>query len=72
MDTKIFNNSNKCIGCRACSAICPDRMIYITELEWDNRISYHLHYKHDVCTCHHCNAPCIDICPENAISIERY
>lgn len=78
MDTYIENDCLKCIGCKGCSAVCPERLIYISEFECDGNVSYHLHTTRDYISCHHCTKkftitpPCQDVCPENCIKITRW
>ena len=78
MDTYIENDCLKCIGCRGCSAVCPEGLIYISEFKCDGDVSYHLHTTRDYIGCHHCTKkftitpPCQDVCPENCIKITRW
>ena len=78
MDTYIENDCLKCIGCRGCSVVCPEGLIYIREFECDGDVSYHLHTTRDYIGCHHCTKkftitpPCQDVCPENCIKITRW
>ena len=64
----------KCIDCRACSAICPERSIYITDFNHDGETTYHVHFKKEKQICGRCirennYAPCVEICPEQALEI---
>lgn len=75
VDTWIQNSYNECIDCRACSAICPERSIYINRFEYEERdIRYFAHFRKEKQYCEKCikengEAPCVEICPENALEI---
>lgn len=76
MDAYIDHNCIKCINCRACSAVCPERSIYITRFERDSKeITYHLHTRKESQYCQKCLkkhngiTPCEEICPEQIIRV---
>lgn len=74
MDCFIENDSFKCVYCRGCSAVCPSRNIYITELNLEEGVkTHHLHvYNREKCK--RCSkgvdkTPCEIICPEQIIKV---
>lgn len=74
VDSFVRNNISKCIGCRACSAVCPERSIYITSFNFRGKITYHSHFKKEKQICEKCikknnPTPCMKICPEKSIEI---
>lgn len=75
MDTYLDYNSHKCLNCRACKVVCPERSIYITEFEDDGIITHHIHRKKESQYCGRCLknnngvAPCEEICPEGLIRV---
>ncbi|MFO3906155.1 formate-dependent uric acid utilization protein AegA [Enterobacter hormaechei] len=77
MNHFIMANSQQCIGCRACEVACVmahhNEQHPLSARHFTPRISVVKEgNKHSAVTCHHCeNAPCLQSCPNGAISRMR-
>jgi hydrogenase-4 component H len=56
---------DKCIGCGACAAVCPARLIFIIDLDQHHRRIVRLFER-----CLGC-ARCEEVCPEKAITMSK-
>ncbi|MDU1025516.1 MAG: 4Fe-4S dicluster domain-containing protein, partial [Leclercia adecarboxylata] len=74
MNHFIMANSQLCIGCRACEVACVmahhNEQHALSARHFTPRITVVKEgNKHSAVTCHHCeNAPCLQSCPNGAIS----
>lgn len=57
-------DQEKCIGCGACYAVCPEQVITLTDIE-DSRIIGHYYFN-----CRACKK-CEEICPQKAVEIRK-
>lgn len=77
MNHFIMANSQLCIGCRACEVACVmahhNEQHALSARHFTPRITVVKEgNKHSAVTCHHCeNAPCLQSCPNGAISRMR-
>ncbi len=59
-------DTDKCIGCGACAAVCPARLIMIQDIDQNTRRMVRLLER-----CIFCGR-CADVCPEDAITMTKH
>jgi Fe-S-cluster-containing dehydrogenase component len=75
---KFIIDTNRCIGCNACTIACKDRaglpdnldLLRVERVESGKYPNVDMYYK--ITHCFHCeNPPCLQVCPSGAISKDK-